>query len=81
MNESESKKQCEADPFGLAVSGLPMSRYPLCSALYLRHPTTDRSQADSHVLADMLNTQSLFLDHAHNFQFETGVEFFSLLCH
>jgi hypothetical protein len=38
-------------------------------------------------LADMLNTQSLFLDHAqfldhaHNLQFETGVEFFPLLCH
>ena len=47
----------------------------------LRHPTTDRSQADSHALADMLNTQSLFLDHAHNFQFEIGVVFLSLLCH
>ncbi len=64
-----------------------MPRCPLLLGFILRHPTTDRSQADSHALADMLNTQSLFLDHAqfldhaHNLQFETGVEFFPLLCH
>lgn len=57
------------------VSGLPMPRCPLCSALYCVTQRR-RSQADSHALADMLNTQSLFLNHAHNFQFEAGVVFF-----
>jgi hypothetical protein len=48
-------------------------RLPALLGVILRQPTPNRSLADVHTLADVLNTQALFLDPAHDFQFEAGV--------
>jgi hypothetical protein len=47
----------------------------------LGYPASDRGRANVHALADVLDAQALFFDHADDFQLQAGVKCFSLSCH